>query len=520
MWYNRLGFKLVLFVGSILIVALGIFTYVSINSQKNQLTGEVLRGANRISETVKRSTRYDMLKYQSEDVHKIIETIGEQEGIEKIRVFNKEGEIMFSTDKKEIGSMVDKKAEACYACHSAESPLEKLPIPERNRIFKTKDGHRVLGMINPIYNEEDCYTADCHVHPPSQKVLGVLDIGMSLADVDDQIKGNQNRMLAFAVVVFLGISGTIGIFVRRSVSRPVRALVDETKKVASGNLEYTLKIDSKDEIGELADSFNRMTKDLEDAQKELREWSKVLEKRVEERTQELKKTQEQLVQSEKLASLGKLAAGIAHEINNPLTGILTYSSLLLKESKDNSQVKEDLEVIVNETTRCRKIVKGLVEFARQTEPSKTPADVNEVVDKTLSLLEHQAIFHNISIVKKLNENLPTIMVDVDQIQQVFVNIILNAAEAMSEGGTLTIESKLDSEKRFLKVSFTDTGSGIPRENLSKIFDPFFTTKRSGKGTGLGLSVSYGIIQRHNGILEVKSQLGKGSTFTIKLPLEN
>jgi len=506
-------------VGSILILALGIFTYVSINSQKKQLIGEVLRGASRISETIKRSTRYDMLKYQSEDVHKIIETIGEQEGLEKIRVFNKEGKIMFSTDKKEIGSMVDKKAEACYACHSAEKPLEKLSIPERNRIFRTKDGHRVLGMINPIYNEKDCYTSDCHVHPPSQKVLGVLDIGMSLAYVDKQIKGNQNKMLAFAVVVFLGISGTIGIFVRRSVSRPVRALVDETKKIASGNLEYTLKIDSKDEIGELANSFNRMTKDLEKAQEELKEWSRVLEKRVEERTQELKKTQEQLIQSEKLASLGKLAAGIAHEINNPLTGILTYSSLLLKENKDNPQVKEDLEVIVNETTRCRKIVKGLVEFARQTEPSKTPADINKVVEETLPLLEHQAIFHNISVVKKLKENLPTVMADLDQIRQVFVNIILNAAEAMSQGGTLTIETNLDSEKNFLKVSFSDTGCGISEENLPKIFDPFFTTKKSGKGTGLGLSVSYGIIQRHNGFLEVKSQLGKGSTFTVKLPLE-
>ncbi len=518
MWYNRLGFKLILFVGSILIIALGIFTFVSINSQKKQLIGEVLKGASRISETVKRSTRYDMLKYESEAVHNIIETIGEQEGIEKIRIFNKEGKIMFSTDKKDVGTMVDKRAEACYACHSAEKPLEKLSMPERNRIYKSKEGHRVLAMINPIYNEKDCYTANCHAHSSTQKVLGVLDIGMSLEDVDSEIKGNQNKMLAFAVVVFLGISGTIGIFVRRSVSHPVRALVDETKRIASGDLGSTLKIESKDEIGELADSFNRMTRDLSKAQEELKEWSKVLEKRVEERTQELKRTQEQLVQSEKLASLGKLAAGIAHEINNPLTGILTYSSLLLKENKENPQMKEDLEVIVNETTRCRKIVKGLLEFARQTEPSKSPADINKVLEETLSLLENQALFHNIKVEKKLKENLPTVMMDTDQIKQVFMNIIINAAEAMSQGGTLTIQSDSDPQKKFTEVSFIDTGPGIPEENLSKIFDPFFTTKRSGKGTGLGLSVSYGIIQRHDGFLEVTSQLGKGSTFTVKLPL--
>jgi two-component system NtrC family sensor kinase len=374
-------------------------------------------------------------------------------------------------------------------------------------------------VIDPIYNEEDCYTAACHEHPPTQKVLGVLDIGMSLTDVDKKIEGNQNKMLAFAVLVFLVISGAIGIFVQRSVSRPVRALVDETKKIAAGDLNHTLKIDSKDEIGELANSFNRMTKDLEEAQKELKEWSKVLEKRVEERSQELRKTQEQLIQSEKLASLGKLAAGVAHEINNPLTGILTYGSLLLKEHNDNPQMKEDLEVIVNETTRCRKIVKGLLEFARQTEPSKSPANINRVLEETLSLLENQAIFHNVKVVKKLKGDLPTAMVDIDQIKQVFVNIILNAAEAMSQGGTLTIESDLDSQKRFVQISFSDTGCGIAGENLSKIFDPFFTTKRSGKGTGLGLSVSYGIIQRHKGFLEVKSKLGEGSTFRIKLPLE-
>jgi len=518
MWYNRIGFKLILFVGSILIIALGIFTFVSINSQKKQLIGEVLKGASRISETVKRSTRYDMLKYESEAVHNIIETIGEQEGIENIRIFNKEGKIMFSTDKKDVGSMVDKKAEACYACHSAEKPLEKLSMPERNRIYKTKEGHRVLAMINPIYNEKDCYTANCHAHSSIQKVLGVLDIGMSLEDVDSEIKGNQNKMLAIAVFIFLGISGTIGIFVRRSVSHPVRALVDETKRIASGDLGSTLKIESRDEIGELANSFNRMTQDLSKAQEELKEWSKVLEKRVEERTQELKKTQEQLVQSEKLASLGKLAAGIAHEINNPLTGILTYSSLLLKEHKDNPQMKEDLEIVVNETTRCRKIVKGLLEFARQTEPSKAPADINKVVEETLSLLETQALFQNIKIEKRLKKGLPEVMMDVDQIKQVFVNIIINAAEAMSQGGTLTIQSDSDPENRFVQVSFIDTGPGIPEENLPKIFDPFFTTKRSGKGTGLGLSVSYGIVQRHNGFLEVKSQLGKGSIFTVKLPL--
>jgi sensor histidine kinase regulating citrate/malate metabolism len=224
MWRKSIGAKLILVVGFILILSMGIFAYVNIASQKKQLIGEVMRGAIRISETVRRSTRYDMLRYQSDDVHQIIETIGQQEGLEKIRVFNKDGKIMFSTDKNDIGEMVDKKAEACYACHSAEKPLERLDTPDRSRIFKAKRGHRVLGVISAIYNEPDCYTPDCHAHPPEQKVLGVLDIGMPLADVDKEIEGAQNKMIIFAIIAFLVISVTISISINRYVTRPVREL--------------------------------------------------------------------------------------------------------------------------------------------------------------------------------------------------------------------------------------------------------------------------------------------------------
>jgi two-component system NtrC family sensor kinase len=517
MWRKSIGAKLILVVGFILILSMGIFAYVNIASQKKQLTGEVMRGAIRISETVRRSTRYDMLRYQSDDVHQIIETIGEQEGLEKIRVFNKDGKIMFSTDKAEIGEMVDKKAEACYACHSAEKPLERLDTPDRSRIFKAKPGHRVLGVISAIYNEPDCYTPDCHAHPPEQKVLGVLDIGMSLAEVDKEIKGAQNKMIIFAIIACLIIAVTISISINRYVTRPVRELVKGTKKIAEGDMNYSIPIKTEDEIGQLGSSFSQMTSDLKKADEKLVDWAKTLEQRVEERTEELRKTENQLIQSDKVASLGKLAAGVAHEINSPLTGILTYSSLLLKAKEEGDPEKEDLEVIVNETNRCKMIVKGLLDFARQTEPQKVLSDINEVIDKSINLISHQASLQNVKIDKKIKPDLPKIMIDVGQIQQVFINILLNAIEAMPQGGTLTVSSGIENE--MAAVRFTDTGIGIPQENLPKILDPFFTTKKQGKGTGLGLSVSYGIIERHRGKLEVRSKLGKGTTFTVKLPIK-
>jgi len=234
---------------------------------------------------------------------------------------------------------------------------------------------------------------------------------------------------------------------------------------------------------------------------------------------ELEETHLQLVNSEKMASLGKLAAGIAHEINNPLGGILIYSSLMMEELGGADSRKQDLEKIVQEATRCKDIVKSLLEFSRQTEPKMEPIDVNKAITDGLFFLEHQALFHNIDIAKNLAPVLPGVRGNAGQLKQVFMNIIVNAAEAMHGNGTLTITTTLSQDQKAVWIDFADTGEGIPRENLSRIFDPFFTTKELGKGTGLGLSTSYGIIDAHGGRIDVKSQVGKGTTFRIELPVE-
>jgi signal transduction histidine kinase len=232
----------------------------------------------------------------------------------------------------------------------------------------------------------------------------------------------------------------------------------------------------------------------------------------------LQETHLQLVSSEKMASLGKLAAGIAHEINNPLGGILIYSSLMMEDLPETDSRRADLVRIVQEAGRCKEIVKSLLEFARQTEPKMEPTDINRAITDGLFFLVNQALFHNIRIVKKLDAFLPFVRGNAGQLKQVFMNIIVNAAEAMRGGGTLTITTFCAPDQKTVFVECTDTGEGIPPENLTRIFDPFFTTKEVGKGTGLGLATSYGIVEDHGGKISVKSQAGEGTTFTIELPV--
>ncbi|MGB6340528.1 MAG: cache domain-containing protein [Candidatus Aminicenantaceae bacterium] len=351
----------------------------------------------------------------------------------------------------------------------------------------------------------------------SGDIIGILYVGVlerPYIDITNRV------ILAFSVIAVLSVVLLLVLlFISTTrIIHPIKEMVLATQKIAEGDLSHKVNVESKDEIGFLANSFNKMTADLKTANEKLLEWGRTLEKKVEERTKELREAQAHLIQSEKLASLGKLAAGVAHEINNPLGGILIYSHLLLEDLDESSPYYGNLEKIVKETTRCKDIVKGLLEFARPKEPEATSTNVNELLDKSLSLVGSQSLFQNIQVKKHYSTDLPLIVADSSQLQQVFMNIILNAADAMNGNGRLTLRTYLDSSGKDLIIDFEDTGPGIREEDKKKIFDPFFTTKEVGQGTGLGLSISYSIIRKHQGTIDVQSTFGEGATFTIKLPI--
>lgn len=520
-WYKSIEFKIILSVAITTLAVNGFFTFLYLNVQARHLDETILKNATQLSETIRKSIQYDMLVNRKENAYRIMQTIAEQEGIEKVRIYGSEGAILFSTDKDERGTMVDKKAEACYACHAMDTPIERLATPSRNRIFPSGKGYRILGMINPMYNDRDCSSAECHAHPATQKVLGVIDITMSLAGVDAEVLSARRQIIVFNLMSILSISVIAVISLLVFVGKPVRQLVLGTNRVARGDLTHIIPIDSDDEMGHLARSFNKMTESLQRANEEIHEWIRTLEQKVEERTKELKDAQFQLLHTEKLAAVGKIAATVAHEINNPLTGVFTYIKLMerrIEEGKNGPQdmerFREYLSTMSREVQRTSAIVTNLLDFTRPKELSRKMVNLNSLVEESINIVRNKLAISNITLEKKM-EPLPDIPADSAQMKQVFINLIINACEAMEGGGRLTITSRHDGTRNTETVAFADTGAGISPEDLPRVFDPFYTTKE--KGTGLGLSVVYGIVTRHNGRIEVRNPPEGGTEMIVTLP---
>ena len=524
---SSLSMRLFVLIAIVALAGLSLLAWLIVDMHTADLERETLQGALRLSDVLRRSTRTNMLRNRKKDVYEMMQTVGGQPGIERLRIFNKEGRITFSTAPGEAGQTVDKQAEACTRCHRNGQALPR-PMGEKlTRIFEV-EGHRVLGLIAPVYNEAGCAGPACHVGPEEQQVLGVLDVQMSLSGIDRALEQQNRRFLGFVYLLMLVIASTCGVFVWRFVHTPVKALIQGTERIRDGQLEHRIPLQGASEIGQLAESFNQMAAELGRAQQQLRDWTRTLEQRVEEKTHSLQEAQARLVHNEKMASLGALAAVVAHEINNPLSGVLTYTKLVRKLTGGKgpspervSAIHKYLETMERETVRCGHIVENLLEFSRQSGMTAGQASVNDILDRTLFLIGHKLELQGIELKKNLAPELPSIMCDPDQIQQALLAILINAAEAMPEGGELRASTRMspghEGEGPCVEVEVSDTGVGIPKEVMPRLFEPFFSTKQTKKGVGLGLSVVYGIVKRHQGRIDVQSQPDSGATFVVSLP---
>ncbi len=628
MWYRSIGFKLIFSVGIGVMLVIMIFSYVNLEAQRRQLLQEMVRNSNLVSEVIKRSLRYNMLQYNPDQLYQAIDTIGAQEGIEKVRIFNALGKIIYSSDKQEVGTVLDKTAEQCYACHAKEKPFKRLSTTDRSRIFSMAKGYPVLGMINPIYNEPDCFNAACHVHPKDQEVLGVLDIDVNLKEVNQLIRDQRNKMILFTLLAVSVIFLIVTILINRLLRQPVKRLLEGTERVAAGDLTTPIPVTSRDELGILANSFNQMTARLKDSERELKaseekyrslfendpnpifvvdlETFRILDVNIraietygysreeflsmsfldlgdEEEAEKIQslvvhsciflpkirhrkkdgsvlyvnihscprqhlgkdviianiadiseriQAEAQLIQAGKMATLGEMSAGVAHELNQPLNAIRVGTEYLSKVFSRRLNVSKEVikkvcNEVISQVERASSIINHLREFGRKSEVDELDKiDINKPIRDVFTLLGQQLRVRGIKVELNLAEDLPPILGVPNRLEQVFLNLVMNARDAILEKKELMVNENFDpcihissrQEGSEIVVEVTDNGIGIPEEVKDRIFEPFFTTKEVGKGTGLGLSISYGIVKDYGGNIEVKSTGKEGTTFRLTFPI--
>ncbi len=520
---RSISFKLMASIFIVTAIIFGLLTYLTIDQHRKHLEAAALVSAEQQSEVLRRSASHYMLKNDRGGLYEMMINMADQPGMVRVRIMNSEGSISYSTFPSEVGGSVDKASEACYGCHEKSRPMALLNRSDRFRVYRA-DGSRVLGIITPIENQPACSNAACHAHPESTKVLGVLDTNLSLAKVDESLAQDRRRMLIYFSVALITLVVVSGVFVGNVVHAPLRILKHGTDRVARGELGAQIPIMSNDEIGEVAQSFNEMSNKLQLAQAEITAWARTLEERVDEKTRELKQAHQRMLHVEKMATIGKMAAVVAHEINNPLSGILTYSRLVKRwifKSATNvpkhEEMAESLDVIASESKRCGDLVHNLLSFSRVSPMNLAWCDLSLVIDRCVRLVQHKMDLAGVQLNLELAADLPPVHCDPAHIEQVVLAMVINAIDAMPQGGNLWINTQWAENEIVLTVR--DDGMGIPDEHLAHIFEPFYTTKESG-GSGLGLAISQNIVERHGGSIAVDSAAGKGTTFKILLPVDS
>jgi len=490
----------VIVLSAILIIVISILIWCPsiVHIQKEEFN-KSLKSAESQVELIKMALHHGMLTNNREFLQETVESVSKAENISSIRIFGMDSRVYFSSQKSEIGT-------------ASEAVISK----DKAWSIKEINGERMLRVVEPIHNTQACYTAACHFHTKDQTILGVIESEFSLQAVDIYIRKQGFTAAAFGFVFTAILAGFLYLILCKFILKPLSVLTDGVQRVTSGDLSHTIEINTKDEMGRLANAFNAMTV-------KLKEKKDVMEK-------ELDEYRASLLQAQKMEAVGLLAGGIAHNFNNILTAIIGYGNLVLIKMNDNDPLKEHVEHILFAADRAANLTKSLLAFSRKELISLNPIDLHEIIKKVKKLLL-STIREDIELRTALVDKPLTVMADSVQLEHVLLNLAINARDAMPDGGILTIETgfeelnavytkthDLERPGTYAYISVTDTGVGIDERIREKIFEPFFTTKEVGKGTGLGLAGAFGIIKQHNGNIKVYSEVGKGTKFKIYLPL--
>lgn len=536
---RSLGWRLVVALTGSLLLLLGTSGWLALELHRAHLFSLLERTAVEMGETILSSTHSSMMENDRDHLDEIIRNIGSRESVLALRLVNAAGEVQYSNHRDEVGRVLGLDSPVCQSCHVGDQVYVPADLREGLRRYRLEDGQGALALAFPVRNSPGCSTAECHVHPVEQQVLGVLDLELSTASLDHAVADARSQMTNFGLLTILLVSAVIGGLVWRMVNVPIRHVLSGVRRLGSGDLGHRLAVGGGTEIGELAASINAMAMRLEEADDERAEWNRTLEARILEKTEQLERTRDQMVFAEKMSSLGKLAAIVAHELNNPLAGILVYAKVLRRRlarlagspaapSGDRTHPRngdgphaldQALATIEAETARCGDIVKNLLLFSNRREAGFEPTDINALLQRTVKLVQHRADLENVRLHFELQANLPEVLASPTELQQAVLALLINALEAMPDGGVLTVRTNAPPEYPTsgpgVTIEIGDTGIGIPESIRGRIFEPFFSTKEVGKATGLGLAVVYGIVKRHGGRIQVDSD-ERGTIFRFSL----
>jgi two-component system NtrC family sensor kinase len=520
----------------LIITVLSVFLFVSFgiifrSVYEQYLNTVILQSGNNVGSLVEGALYHSMLENDKGALQNTLDVIHTLPGIEDVSMYDGNDSLVYSSFPQDTADNFNANCKACHTNIGTMFPKEKktykiITAESVCKMNKGITGQRHLMIRSPILNSKSCYESNCHAHNINEKVLGSLVIKVPLKDFDAAVNKSSIEFYLIAIFTTILLASALILFTRREIKKPLTELIKASVAVANGDKKIRVEVrpNQLDDMRMVSGAFNDMLDNLQTATTELENWSQQLEYKVRKKTEELGTAQSELIHIERLASLGKLSSSVAHEINNPLSGILVYTKLVHKllSNPDLTDAKKEvmlkhLKMIETETKRCGDIVKGLLDFSKKDQQDFEPRHLQEILRETYDLMSHPVKIANISFLTEFNAKSDLIYCSPNQIKQACVAMLVNATEAVTENGEIVVKTS-NPDQDTIKLEISDNGIGISAEDIPHIFEPFFSTKQQARGIGLGLPIVHGIIQSHKGKIQVKSEPGQGTTISITLPI--